>query len=139
MRIKLFLESTQNQHCFNVKFWRWFNVDKLTFFWRWNMVIFSTLILRFYFFKHHNVKTNLFLESTQNQSSNKSTFNQRRYHVDRRRDVISTYINVESMLNVCWVLVNRKMRCNNNSFSVCFIWNVVFPNIFCFIYKTVYF
>ena len=29
--------------------------------------------------------------------------NQCRYHVDRYRDVISTYINVESTLSVCWV------------------------------------
>ena len=28
--------------------------------------------------------------------------NQREYQVDRRRDVISTYINVESTLGVCW-------------------------------------
>ena len=28
--------------------------------------------------------------------------NQRGYHVDRRSDVISTYINVESTLIVCW-------------------------------------
>ena len=58
----MFLESTQNQRCFNVEFYRWINVDK-------------------------------------------STLNQRGYHVDRRRDVISTYINVESTLIVCWVRV----------------------------------
>ena len=39
-----FLESTQNQRCFNVKFRRWFNVDKLTLFRRWNTVIFLMLI-----------------------------------------------------------------------------------------------
>ena len=59
MRTKLFLESTQNQRCFDVEFYRRINVDK-------------------------------------------STCNQRGYHVDRRRDVISTYINVESTLSVCW-------------------------------------
>ena len=59
MRTKLFLESTQNQRCFNVEFYRWINVDK-------------------------------------------STLNQRGYHVDWRRDVISTYIDVESTLSVCW-------------------------------------
>ena len=53
----MFLESTQNQRCFNVEFYRWINVDK-------------------------------------------STLNQRGYHVDRRRDVISTDINVEPMLSV---------------------------------------
>ena len=62
MRTKLFLESTQNQHCFNVEIYRWINVDKLT-------------------------------------------LNQRGYHVDWRRDVISTYINVESTLSVCWEFV----------------------------------
>ena len=56
----MFSESTQNQRCFNVEFYRWINVDK-------------------------------------------STLNQRGYHVDRRHDVISTYINVESTLSVCWV------------------------------------
>ena len=55
----MFLESTQNQRCFNVEFDRGINVDK-------------------------------------------STLNQRGYHVERRRDVISTYINVQSTLNVCW-------------------------------------
>ena len=60
MRTKLFLESTQNQCCFNVEFYRRINVDK-------------------------------------------STFNQRGYHVDWRRDFISTYINIESMLSVYWV------------------------------------
>ena len=60
MRTKLFLESTQNQRCFNVEFYRWINVDR-------------------------------------------STLNQRGYHVDQRRDVISTYINAESTLSVCWV------------------------------------
>ena len=59
MRTKLFLDSTQNQRCFNVEIYRRINVAK-------------------------------------------STLNQRGYHVDRRRDVISTYINVESMLSVCW-------------------------------------
>ena len=33
----------------------------------------------------------------------KLTLNQRRYQVDRRRDVILTYINAESTLSVCWV------------------------------------
>ena len=60
MRTKLFLESTQNQRCFNVEIYRRINVDK-------------------------------------------STLNQRGYHVDRRRDVISPYINVESTLSVCSV------------------------------------
>ena len=110
----MFLESTQNQRCFNVKFRRWFNVDKLMLFRRWNTVIFSTLISRFYIFKHHDIRTKLFLGSTQNQrcfnvefyrwiNVDKSTLNQRGYHVDRRRDVISTYTNVESTLSVCWV------------------------------------
>ena len=40
----VFLELIQNQRCFNVKMRRWFNVDKLELFRRWNMVIFSTLI-----------------------------------------------------------------------------------------------
>ena len=59
------------------------------------------------------MRTKLLLESTQNQrcfnveiyrriNVDKSTLNQRRYQVDRRRDVISTYINVESTLSVCW-------------------------------------
>ena len=56
----MFLESTQNQRCFNVEFYGWINVDK-------------------------------------------STLNQRGYQVDRRHDVTSTYINVESTLSVCWV------------------------------------
>ena len=34
--------------------------------------------------------------------------NQRAYHVDRRRDVISTYINIESTLSVCWVKIIAK-------------------------------
>ena len=59
------------------------------------------------------MRTKLLLESTQNQrcfnveiyrriNVDKSTLNQRGYQVDRRRDVISTYINVESTLSVCW-------------------------------------
>ena len=55
------------------------------------------------------MRTKLFFNSTQNQryfnvelyrwiKFDKSTLNQRVYHVDRRRDVISTYINVESTL-----------------------------------------
>ena len=40
----LSLVLTQNHRCFNVKCRRWFNVDKLTLFRRWNTVIFSTLI-----------------------------------------------------------------------------------------------
>ena len=32
----------------------------------------------------------------------KSTLNQRGYHVRGRRDVISTYFNVESTFSVCW-------------------------------------
>ena len=57
---------------------------------------------------------NLFLESTQSQryfnvefyrwiNVDKSTLNQHAYHIDQLRDVISTYINVESKLIVCWV------------------------------------
>ena len=59
MRTKLFLESTQNQRCFNVEIYRRMNVDK-------------------------------------------SKLNQHGYHADRRHDVISTYINVESTLSVYW-------------------------------------
>ena len=55
----MFLESTQNQRCFNVEFYRWIKVDK-------------------------------------------STLNQRGYHVDWPCDVISTYVNVESTLSVYW-------------------------------------
>ena len=92
---------------FNVKFQLYFKVDKLTLFRRWNMIIFSTLIERFWFFKHYDMRTKLFLESTQNQRC----FNieiYRRINVDKstlnqRRDVISTYINVEPTLSVCWV------------------------------------
>ena len=62
MRTKLLLESTQNQRCFNVEFYRLINVDK-------------------------------------------STLNKRGYDVDRQHDVISTYINVKSTLNVSWVKI----------------------------------
>ena len=55
------------------------------------------------------MRTKLIFNSTQNQryfnfelyrwiNFDKSTLNQRVYHVDRRRDIISTYINVESTL-----------------------------------------
>ena len=61
------------------------------------------------------MRTKLFLESTQNRrcfnvefyrwiSVDRSTLNQPGYHVDRSRDVISTFINVESTLGVCWVI-----------------------------------
>ena len=63
----MFLESTQNQRCFNVEFYGWINVDK-------------------------------------------STLNQRGYQVDRRHDAISTYINVESTLSVCWAVPNLTMK-----------------------------
>ena len=59
-KIRYFSDSTQNQRCFNVDFYRWMKVDK-------------------------------------------STLTQRGYHVDQRRYAISTYINVESTLSVCWV------------------------------------
>ena len=60
------------------------------------------------------MRTKLFLESTQNQryfnvefyrwvNVDKSRLNQHPYHIDQLRDVISTYINVESTLIVCWV------------------------------------
>ena len=64
MKTNFFLESTQNQRCFNVEFYQWINVDK------W-------------------------------------TLNQRVYHVDQLRDVISTYINIESTLSVWWKLVPK--------------------------------
>ena len=41
---KIVLESTQNQRFLNVKFRRWFNVDKLTLFRGWNTCTFSTLM-----------------------------------------------------------------------------------------------
>ena len=60
------------------------------------------------------MRTKLFLESTKKKrfkveiypriNLDKSTLNQPGYHDDRRRDVISTYINVESTLSVCWEL-----------------------------------
>ena len=37
-RTKLGLVSTQNHRCFNSKFWRCFNIDKMTMFRRWNTV-----------------------------------------------------------------------------------------------------
>ena len=83
----------------------------MTLFPRWNTVTLSTL--RFWLFKHHDIRTKLFLESTQNQryfnvefdqwtNIDKSTLNIRGYHVDQSRDVISTYTNVETTLGVCW-------------------------------------
>ena len=67
IRIKHFLVSIKKQLRFNIKFRSCFNVDKLTLFQRWNRVIFSTLIWRFQFFKHHDIRRRLLLESTQNQ------------------------------------------------------------------------
>ena len=60
----------------------------------------------------------MFLGSIQNQrcfnveiyrriNFDKSTLNQYGYHVDRRGDVISTYVNIESTLSVCWETVNK--------------------------------
>ena len=71
------------------------------------------------------MRTKLFLESTQNPrcfnieiyrriNVDKSTLNQRGFYVDRRRDVISTYINVPSTLSVCWVNVRKRRKENNN-------------------------
>ena len=63
-----FLESTQNQRCFNIKFRRWFNVDKLTFFRRWNTVIFLMLIWRIVIFQASWYMNKIaFLEPAQNQ------------------------------------------------------------------------
>ena len=59
IRTHLILETTQNQHCFSAKFYRWVNIEK-------------------------------------------STLNQRGYHVDQRHNGISTYVNAESTLSVCW-------------------------------------
>ena len=64
------------------------------------------------------MKTKLFLKSAQNQhcfnveiyrriNVDKSTLNQHGYHVHRRRDFISTYINVDSTLSVCWEMVSK--------------------------------
>ena len=83
----------------------------MTLFPRWNTVTLSTL--RFWFFKHHDIRTKLFLESTQNErcfnvefdqwtNVYKSKLNIRGYHVDQSRDVISTYTNVETTSGVCW-------------------------------------
>ena len=74
------------------------------------------------------MRTKLFLESTQNQryfnvefyrwiNVDKSTLNQREYHVDQRRDVVSTYINVESTLSVCGV-VSKKILVNKRKAKV---------------------
>ena len=38
IRTKIFSWWTQNKRCFNIKFWGWFNVDKLKLFWPWNLV-----------------------------------------------------------------------------------------------------
>ena len=43
--------------------------------------------------------------------------NQRGYYVDQRRDVISTYINVESTLSVCWAASNKSKSVSNKSIS----------------------
>ena len=61
-----FLESNQNQRCFNVKFRRWFNVDKLTLFRRWNTVIFNVDI-KILIFQTWYMNKIAFLESSQNQ------------------------------------------------------------------------
>ena len=64
------------------------------------------------------MRIKLFLGSIQNQrcfnveiyrriNFDKSTLNQYGYHVDRRGDVISTYVNIESTLSVCWETVNK--------------------------------
>ena len=75
------------------------------------------------------MRTKLFLEPTQNQrcfnveiyrriNVDKSTLNQRGYYVDRRRDVISTYINVQSTLSVCWVDVRKRRKENNKNENI---------------------
>ena len=90
----------------------------------------------------------MFLELSQNQrclnvefyrciNVEKSTLNQRGYHIDRRRDVISTYINVGSTLSVCWecfLHTNIKNILNNNKFrrilSAIGIYNYNLANFF---------
>ena len=64
-----FLESTQNQRCFNVKFPCWFNVDKLTLFRRWNTVghLFNVDIKILIFQTSWHMNKIDFLESAQNQ------------------------------------------------------------------------
>ena len=68
---------------------------------------------KLFFTKHHDIRTHLILETTQNQhcfsaefyrwvNVEKSTSNQRGYHVGQRHNGISAYINAESTLNVCW-------------------------------------
>ena len=120
-----FLESTQNQRFFNVKFRRWFNVDKLTLFrrwktsWRFDLFNVDISILIFQVWWHENktvfrvnLKSTLFhVEFYRWINVDKSTLNQRGYHADRLRDVISTCINVESMLSEsmlsdCWDFTN---------------------------------
>ena len=109
---KLFLESTPNQRCSNVKFRCWFNIDKLTLFDVEIRLSFQRCYKDF-IFSRIMIWEQMLLKSTQNQrcfnvefyrwiNVDKSTLNQRGYHVDQRRDVISTYINVESTLSVCW-------------------------------------
>ena len=87
MRTKLFLESTQNQLCFDIESYHRINVDK-------------------------------------------SMLNQRGYQVNRRRDVISENINVESMLNVDWVFVYNSIQRHLSKYfrwvtkKLCFVKNI---------------
>ena len=77
-----FLVSIQNQPCFNVKFRRWCNVDKLTFR-RWNTVIFLMLIWRFLIFQTSRYMNKIaFLESAQNQRCFRVKF-RRWFNVDK--------------------------------------------------------
>ena len=66
-----------------------------------------------------NPKSTLFnVEFDRGSNVDKSTLNQREYHVVRRRDVISTYIYVESTLSACWGTFPQiswlKMRISKN-------------------------
>ena len=51
--------------------------------------------------------------------------NQCGYQVHRRRDVTSTYINVESMLSVCWeqTKINYTRTKTNNSKAIMEMWS----------------
>ena len=106
--------STQNQRCFNVKFRRWYNVDKLTLLKRWNAVILSTVIfssfirLSYLFtvicfirlsFQVSWYKKHLFLEWTKIFNLHvrgwinidKWTLSQSEYHVVQHSHVVSVY------------------------------------------------
>ena len=137
----MFFRVNHNQRCFNVKLRRWFNVNKLTLFWRWNILIESWRIERL-MLKDFNFSSIIYKNKIAFRVNPKSTLFQRwilsmnqRCQIDVESTWISGWTTSWRYFNIYQSWINVECLLGLFYFYSIFIFFVIFVLSFSRLYR----